>query len=213
MDSKQIKQESIELLGEDIYNQLIESKEVTLKEIRCIAEYLTNGFNKTMAYLKTFYDNDLKKYDCSRTLGSRLFAKVNIKKVIDKLNNNWLKDKKDELENRIINRLEKKAFYDPSIFFTKHGLPAFEDIKDLPEDLRHGIKSIKTKFIGISKKPSLEIELADQDKALDKLAKYMTLFKSDIEINNINIDPDKIKKLESIFGKREKKVINDSKKK
>lgn len=212
MNNKELKEESIELLGEDIYNKLIDTEEVRIIDIRCIAEYLTNGFNKTMAYLKVFYNNDMSKYDSASTMGARLFGRVGIKKIVNKLNNNWLKDKKDELENRIINRLEKKAFYDPSIFFTKHGLPAFEDIKDLPEDLRHCIKSIKTKFIGISKKPSLEIELADQDKALDKLAKYMTLFKSDIEINNINIDPDKIKKLESIFGKREKKVINDSKK-
>jgi hypothetical protein len=186
-------------LREELYNMLIENKELTIKEIRFCAEYLVNGLNATKAYLSIYFDNNMEKYGIAAVKATNLLKNGNIKAVVNKVNNEWLKDKREEFERRIINRLEKKAFYDPADFITKTGLPAFDDLKDLPSDLRHCITGVTTKFIGRSSKPSLEVSLTDQYKALEMLAKYITLFKEDITVQH-GLTEETEKMLEKIFN-------------
>jgi hypothetical protein len=205
--TKEQTEKCTDALGEDLYKELIEAKELTIKEIRFCAEYLTNGFNATRAYLVVYYDNDETKYAAANANCHRLIVRDSIKDVIAKLNNEWLGGQKAILENKIINRLTKKAFYDPSIFIKKNGLPAFENFEDIPEDLRHCIAGIKTNISGGIGKRSVkqEIKLVDQYKALDMLAKYLELFHPDINVNNyVSIPEDKASKLAEIFGERTK---------
>ena len=205
MIDKQDKEKSIDGLGKDLYTQLIEAKQLTIKEIRFCAEYLVNGLNGTRAYLLVYYDNDESKYNASSVESHKLLRKTKIKEVIIKVNNEWLESKKMSYERKIIDSLEKKAFYDPATFITKNGLPAFDNFEDIPKNLRHCITGIVTRVSGNKKNRTVrqEIKLTDQHKALEMLGKYMTLFKEDININLNKMDPEASENLKRIFGERD----------
>ena len=203
MTEKQDKNKCIEVLGEDLVNKLETDKKLTIKQIRFCAEYLINGFIGVRAYMVAF-DLPESKYASAKVLSHRLLTKVNIKNVLKKLNNEWLDNKKEIFERKIIGILDKEAFYDPFDFINKAGFPAFKNKEDIPKDLRPCITGIKTKFIGLSSKPSIEIKLADRYKALELLGKYINLFKEDINVHH-GLSEEAEKKLEKIFNDNKKR--------
>jgi hypothetical protein len=189
MKEKEKKDICEKALGKSLYNELKESKELTGKEILFIAEYLTNNLQQTKAYLKVYCNNDKSKYGLSGVESHKLLKKPKIKSAIAKVLDEWLGSKKLKLEYEIINRLYKRAFYDPFLFINPDGSPTFKKKEDIPEKWRCCIEGIETKAYGKDATTKITtIRLVDQDKALDKLAKYITLFKENIEVTHTMTD-------------------------
>ena len=88
----------------------------------------------------------------------------------------FLQDRKLVYAPRILSVLEAQAFYDPAeIIDAEGGLR--KNLEDLDPHLRWCIKGIETKFFGKDADRSVTtVVLVDRTVALDKLARYISLF-------------------------------------
>ena len=150
---------------------------LSLKEIRFTAEYITNGFNAGKAW---FYavDNKSTKQSTCYTKGCLLLKKEKIKKIIALFMQDFLEEKKGKLERQLVGRLTKMAFYDPSMFITPEGEPAFKDWEQIPEDYRccvDGIKKSIHRLKDACDRETIEITLIDRKWAMKELLNYLSL--------------------------------------
>jgi phage terminase small subunit len=177
-----------------------------LGEARFIAEYITNGFMIANAYNAAFCTT--KRNDSAKKSGIMLLKKPHIKKALSELMEAWLCEKKESMETNIIKVLWNQAFYDISMYVNPDGSVAFDSWDDIPEDKRYCVASIKKKVAGTGRYTTqyTEIEFTDRKSALEKLSKYIDLFKEhhkDDDINN-RLDQQTQKKLTVIFKNKPK---------
>lgn len=81
-----------EALGKDLYNNLCKQK-LNLKQITFIVDYISNGFNGTRAYMKTY-----KTCKSVNTAGVEAYNTLRNPKISEGIRlifNDWLAEKKD----------------------------------------------------------------------------------------------------------------------
>lgn len=171
---------------------------LTLGEARFVAEYLTNGFNATKAYMTAVNARCTRKYAGAK--GAALLQKSETKQAISRYMAAWLGEKKEKLEVGIISVLWARAFYDPANFINPDGSPRFESWDQIPKDWRTAVDGIETKFYGKDADRSITtMKLADRERSLEKLARYISLFAADQVDHNLNMSAETENKLIRIF--------------
>lgn len=157
------------------------SKELTPKEKLFISEYLINGFNGTQAAITTGYSEKTAKEQAHAIL-----TKVHIKEYIRNTLNEIIGTKKDVLEKQIIDTYYKRAFYDIAQFTNSNGEVDIDKINDAGYGcIIDGVKKAKTVTTGenFDKVEPAVYELADRDKALAQLTKYMKLISDKVDLD------------------------------
>ena len=158
------------------------SKELTPKELLFVNEYLTNGFNGTQAAITTGYSERTAKEQAYEIL-----TKPHIKEYIRNTLNEIIGTKKDVLEKQIIDTYYKRAFYDIAQFTNKEGEVDIDAINEAGYGcIIDGVKKARTVTTfgegGVKEEPAV-YELADRDKALAQLTKYMQLISDKIDLD------------------------------
>lgn len=191
-------------LGNTLYTTLRKELKISPKYIMFVAEYVTNGFNATEAYMKSIARKGSKRESCS-CKGVEVVKNSNVQKAIRIVIDAWLNEKKTKLDKMIIDSLYREAFYDASMFITGTGAPAFDKLEDIPEEWRRCIVGIETRSYGKDANRSHTIvKLADRSKARIELAKYIELYKE--ASVSLSMTDETVEKLGKVFrGKKEKK--------
>jgi phage terminase small subunit len=156
-------------------------KELTAKHKAFCNEYLTNGFNGTHAAIKAGYTES-----CATSTASEILTYPNVKEYIRITLDSVVGTMKDVLEKRIIETYYKRAFYDIAQFMNSDGEINIDDINEAGFGcIIDGVKKAKTVTTGenFDKVESAVYELADRDKALAQLTKYMNLINEKIDLD------------------------------
>jgi hypothetical protein len=195
--------EARKLLGKDLYWRL-KKYGIANKHILFVAEYLTNGFHETNAYLVTVARKNAaegSRASCG-VEACRILKQPMISEAVKEMMGVWLDEKKQKLEKEIIEVLYKRAFYDPEKLVKQDGSPAFTDWKDIPQNMRVCVDSIETRAYGKDADRSITVmKLANRENAMRELAKYIQLFKEPDSLP-LTLTEDTVKNLMSIFGKK-----------
>lgn len=161
-------------------NQIIpywEEYGATLPQARFAATYCSNGFDAQKAYLDAVNSGVSKA--SAKAMGSRMVQEPEVLKLLERFTNDWIGHCKIELNTKILQTLRAQAFYDPAMFITADGSPAFESLEDIPVDMRCCVVAIKKRYYGKDADTSvIEIELVDRRAALRELSAYINLMKS-----------------------------------
>lgn len=171
---------------------------LTLKQCLFIAEYLTNGFIATTAYMKAY---KVSTYNVAGVEANRLIKNVKIRRIIQEYFNDYLGEKKLKLEKEIITVLYTRAFYDPSMFIQPDGQARYKTWTSIPKKYRVCIEGIETKVYGTGQNQVTKtfIKLADREKAMEKLGKYITLFAPDAMTLDLKMTEETANKLANVF--------------
>ena len=159
----------------------MDNKELTPKELLFANKYLTNDFNATEAAIDAGFSENT-----ARQQGSRLLTKVNIKEYIKAQLTEVIGTIKDILEKKIVDTYFKRAFYDIAQFTNENGEV---DINKINESgygcIIDGVKKARTVTTGDSfeKTEPAVYDIADRDKALAQLTKYMQLISDKIDLD------------------------------
>jgi hypothetical protein len=149
---------------------------LTPKQIRFLAEYVSNGFNATRAYLKHIAYKGTKE-ESAWVRACELLRHVKVKQAFSLWKEITLDEVRGKLENKIIDQLMHRAFYDTSTFIKSDG--KIIDLNSIPEEWRCCVDAVETKYYG---KDSIEVityKLADRDKARGELEKYIDMLKDE----------------------------------
>lgn len=147
------------------------------KYLKFAAEWLMNGHNATEAYVRHVARPGTKR-DCACVDASRALARAEVQQAIKAVLEESIGKMKADLEDKILNTLWRRAFYDPAQFLTTDGEPKFNHLEDVPEEWRCCIESIESQYFGKdADQKVIKVKLADRDKAMDRLAKYIDLFR------------------------------------
>jgi phage terminase small subunit len=156
-------------------------KKLTAKEELFKSVYCVNGFNGTQAAIEAGYG---KK--CAKETACKLLTKVNIRDAVREHLDSVIGQYKDTLHYKIINTYQKRAFYDPSKYITKDGAlkMSLEDMGEMSVIIDGIETTINTK--GYS---STKVKLANREKSLEQLTKYMQLIvdKVDVKVDVVTI--------------------------
>lgn len=160
-----------------------------------ISGYLTTYRYKVFAeeYLKDF--NRLRATKAAGYLSARppdLLKRVEVKVILEQRLKE-LTEATDVTVNRLLAEYSKLAFYDASDLFDSTGRPL--PIKDLPKALKAAVVGLKVtdefegkgdqrQQIGTLK----EYKLADKQRALDSLGKYLNMFTDKVEVKDTTPD-------------------------
>lgn len=170
-----------------------------LKELKFVAEYITNGFNAVQAYINSGYK--AKNYRNCGILGSKMFERPGVIQAVQDHIDRWMAEKKIELNEKIIDVLYCQAFYDPAMFITPRGKPRFENWEEIPEKWRCCIEGITTKAYGKDALVQLtEISLVSRERSLERLAKFLTIFKIDETDVPVRLSKDTEERLSALFN-------------
>jgi hypothetical protein len=165
-----------------------EWKEIGLKPkyIRFLAEYVSNGFNASNAYLKHIARKGIKE-ESIWVLASNLLRNVKVKEAFALWKAITLDEVKGKLENKIVDQLMHRAFYDSSTFIGDNG--KIIPMSIIPEEWRCCVDSVETKYYGKDAIKVITYKLADRDKARQELEKYIEMLKDDngVTVNNFMI--------------------------
>ena len=168
-----------------------------LVQAKFVAEYMTNGFSATKAYM-TAVDKNCSA-EKAQAAGLRLLSSDKVRAAISKAMADYLADKREKLEVSIISTLWARAFYDPAMFMTTAGEPSFQDWKQIPAKWRCVVDGIETKALG-KNDVTYSIKLANRSEAIEKLARYIGMFSADRVDHQLNLSPEAEKNLRAIFG-------------
>lgn len=173
-------------------------KEYGLKpnELRFIGYYLFNGYNATRAYLSVYNNKNYKKGTAS-VKGCELLNSSKVMRALKDLFDDWLGEKKLKLEKEIIDVYYRRAFYPLHIFYNEyHEVKPFDEI---PEKYHCCIDGIERKYFGKdADRTTVVLKLSNREKALEQLAKYISLF-NDADMT-VNINSETMNKLHDIFN-------------
>lgn len=174
----------------------LEVKKLTPKQERFVAEYLID-LNATQAAIRAGYSKNT-----AEKIGSENLQKPEIRACL-----NTAKIERSEktgvTAERVLREMERMAFYDPISFVeivrdalpaeiadnvelsddgkVIHGLRSARDIKFLPEDVRRAIVGW-----GYDRNQNFTIKLADKSKALDQLARHLSLYNDKLELTGVD---------------------------
>lgn len=175
-------------------------KKLTPKQAAFVQEYLID-LNATQAAIRAGYSERT-----AEKIGSENLKKPEVRAAIDSA-----KDKRSErteiTAERVLKEIAAMAFYDPAEFIAasrelEHGEDCREgegiismdgkryaivgitspvDIRTLPENVRRAIVGW-----GWDRNQNFTLKLADKSKALDQLARHLSLYNDKIEVNGVD---------------------------
>jgi len=154
----------------------IEEEPLTEKEEWLCREFVADfAENQVRAYMHVYPECT---YDSAKTLSTRMFTKVNIKRRIAELRAE--RNKRLEISgDRVLSEISKLAFYDPRKFFDSD--MRLKPMDELDPDHAAIITGIETlhKTVGEEKDGVIvltKIKMADKGANLERLGKYFKLF-------------------------------------
>lgn len=151
----------------------------TLPEVYFAVEYLSNGFDASKAYREVFPDAPTKK---ATFFGNAYLRKPTVQKILQEYTTAWLRGRVAFLEKEIMDTTLARALYDPSMFLTPDGEPAFRDWNEIPEAYRRCIEGIDVKFWGKdADRQSVTYNLANRSDALGQLTKLLSIIKTGMD--------------------------------
>lgn len=151
--------------------------DLTPKQLAFVYHYCISGFDEKHAQKEA-------DYSMSTTT---LFHNPKIKEAISMFMNAVLSRKKNEILTKAIDVLQKRAFYDPFMFFDENGQPLFNSMKQVPPEWRVVVDGIEEKHWGKEGEVKwVVLKLADRQKALNELTKLLELSKDVIELKGMN---------------------------
>lgn len=150
---------------------------IQARYLKFAAEWLLNGHNATDAYMRHCAAPGTMRSSAT-VEASRVLARTEVQQAIKFVLEESIGKIKADLEDKILNTLWRRAFYDPAQFLTTDGEPKFNHLEDVPEEWRCCIEGIESQYFGKdADQKVIKIKLADRDKAMDRLAKYIDLFR------------------------------------
>lgn len=177
---------------------------LTAKQQRFVEEYLID-LNATQAAIRAGYSEKT-----ANEQGARLLANVSVRDAIDgaKVKRS---NKLEITAERVLTEMARMAYYDPLdlIEIARDALPdeiadgvnlsedgkiitglrSARDIKYLPEDIRRAIVGW-----GYDRNQNFTIKLADKGKALDQLARHLSLYNDKLEVNGLDALADRLER-------------------
>lgn len=172
---------------------------LTEKQKRFVDEYLADkDMNATRAYLKVY--KNCKSEDVAAAASSRLLRNVKVSEYIDMRMEE--RSKRTEItQDWVLEELRKIASANATDFsqiveepvtnpntgqVTKYQTVKFVPTKELPEEKRAAISSIKETKFGIS------METYDRVKALELLGRHLGMFKDKVEVSGLENEKSKL---------------------
>lgn len=184
-------------IGKSLYAEL-KKEGLNAKEMLFIAEYITNKFNATQAYIKTMARKNSSYQSCG-TEAHKLIKKPLIQNCIRKMFDYWLDEKKLKLERELCEIIYRRATYNVNTFTNPDG--SFKLLDQIPEEWQCVIDGTEVRYFGKDAQRKVIItKLADRDKAIDKLDKYIQMTKDVKEINIHNMSKETEDRLGDIFA-------------
>ncbi|MDX8492903.1 terminase small subunit [Mesorhizobium sp. VK22B] len=175
---------------------------MTPKQERFVREYLID-LNATQAAIRCGYSAKTANRE-----GARLLSNAVIKAAIDAAKIKRT-DKLEISGERVLKEISRMAFYDPLdlIEIVRDALPdeiaddvrlsddgkviqglrSAQDIKYLPEDVRRAIVGW-----GYDRNQNFTLKLADKSKALDQLARHLSLYNDKLEVTGLDALADRL---------------------
>lgn len=148
----------------------------TLEQVRFAACYLANNFDEAQAWAESGSVSQKRKPDLRR--GRRMLRTPEVQTLLDLYVKDFLMLKKQCLEKTLFETLFAQAFYDPKIFFTPDGEPAFSNWNQIPVEYRRCISGMEVKYFGKNAdQKSITLKLSDRSKAIDTLREYLSFVK------------------------------------
>jgi hypothetical protein len=180
-------------------------KELGLKprEIRFCAEYVSNGHNGTQAMLSVSFDGRYT-YNSAAVEASKWLKTPKIQQAVTRWFERWLDEKKEKMEKEIIDVYYRRAFYPLDVFFDANRKPL--PLNKIPREWHCCIDGIEDRYYGKDADVKATVmKLANREKALDTLGKYMTMFK-EVSVHEHRITQETADKLGSIFSQEPRNV-------
>lgn len=171
------------------------------RQIRFVFYYVELNFNSVEAYKRAGYH--AKNENSLRATVCEILKNPNMREGIRRYITDSLELCKDTLDKSLIDTFYRRAFYDIAMFYNENG--TIKKLKDIPEDWRCVIDGKEDKYYG--KEAEIKVEtykLADKEKSLDRLCKYIDLIKADAGIT-FNLSKETEDKLNNIFNKGKSK--------
>ncbi|TIW56693.1 MAG: terminase small subunit [Mesorhizobium sp.] len=175
---------------------------MTPKQEQFVREYLLD-LNATQAAIRAGYSERT-----ANEQGARLLANASVKAAIDAAKIKRT-DKLEISGERVLKEISRMAFYDPLDLIeivrealpeeladdvklsddgkVIHGLRSAQDIKFLPEDVRRAIVGW-----GYDRNQNFTLKLADKSKALDQLARHLSLYSDKLEVTGLDALADRL---------------------
>lgn len=172
--------------------------ELTAKQQIFVAEYLKD-LNATQAAIRAGYSEKT-----AQEQSSRLLSNVMVSAAVDAATAARA-EKLEITADRVLSEIASMAFWDPGELTAEdeageddrpewvidgrviHGLRNFADIKRLPEKLRRAIVGW-----GYDRNQNFTVKLADKSKALDQLARHLSLYNDKLEVNGVEALADRL---------------------
>lgn len=190
-----------DFFGKALFKE-IKALKLKPKHILFISYYINNGLNASQAYREAGFGSKKQSTAAVAVGAHKLITQANIKAAIRLMMDAWLDAQKLKLDRQIIDVLTKRAFYDPKMFIKDDGSPAFEKLEDLPEEWRCVIDGIETKCFGKDADVvKTVVKLANREVSMDKLSKYIILFKEQPQSLSLGLTDEAVNKLEGVFRK------------
>lgn len=157
-------------------------KALSAKHQLFVVNLIKQNFNQTAAYIKTYPDTN---HENARIRASQLLTISNIKESVQDVMNMLLDSEKMVLEKKIIQMYMYRAFYNPNDILDKDGNLKVDDLKELPIECQFSIEGIESKTT-YGKDDTIvdrKIKLANREKSLEMLSKYMQIMADRIIID------------------------------
>jgi len=147
---------------------------LTNKEIKFIASYTTNGFNKGKAYIEAGFT---VKYEKNAPMqADKLLQKDKIQKALQLFFDLAINPIRAKLEYLVLELMYNRVFYKISDFYRTNdwGEPEIIPIEDLPENLQVCIDGVEVSFHGKdAQAKTVRYKLPDRDRATKVLLQYI----------------------------------------
>jgi phage terminase small subunit len=143
---------------------------LTPRQARFVEEYLVD-LSATQAAIRAGYSRNT-----AGRIGSENLRKSEISAAID-IAMSARSDRTEVTADRVLSEISVMAFYDPGDLIDVRG-PA--DIKRLPEGIRRAIVGW-----GWDRNQNFTLKLADKSKALDQLARHLSLYNDKLEVTGL----------------------------
>ena len=162
-----------------------ETPKIKKSQLNFVRNYIEQDFtNATRAYARA-YPNASE--DTARANATRLLSKAHIQAAVAKELEAVLSKARLPLEKRILDVWVKRAFFDPTEIIDVDGKLVITTEELRGKGLQVCIDSINKK-LNAQGASYIEYKLADRDKALDMLQKYIAMIKAPDQ--NINLHSD-----------------------
>lgn len=150
-------------------------------QIEFLANYITNGFNGGKALIAT-KGYKAKNMNVAYVDACLLLKKQNIKEALAYWKANFLNEIREKIEPTLAMLFWRRATYDITIFQKSDG--AFKSLEEIPPEWRCVIDATEIKYYGKDAQKKVVVsKLADRDKAMDKLDRYIQMTKESIDLN------------------------------